>query len=311
MVVVRLYGENKLRTALWTPQSPANKILAFLGDGLGVMIAGHSLELMLYKLLCVSVPLQEFSFTIRSFDRSIDLFIMLCSQIYTCLFLGAVTYAKYIVPGARWRDTNGDLVNAHAGGVTVDKNGTFWWFGEYKVEGQEEGGGVSVYSSEDLATWTHHGKALGSCNCYHHSSYLKLILSSQEPIEGHPYIAPSSIIQRPKVVYSAPLDQYHVGTIAPFSLPFSNSNIALVARRQLNLRSPSSRSCRLQNDRRTLQLRKCHRAPRKLVPGFRHFHRLQRRQIVLSLLQWRSKRGTWRVPYEFQQWVDRSRWGRS
>ena len=85
---------------------------------------------------------------------------MLALRLLSCLFLGAVAYAKYIVPGARWRDTEGNLVNAHAGGVTVDKNGTFWLFGEYKVEGQVEGGGVSVYSSEDLATWTHHGLAL-------------------------------------------------------------------------------------------------------------------------------------------------------
>ncbi|KAI6713053.1 glycosyl hydrolase family 43 protein [Diplocarpon mali] len=116
---------------------------------------------------------------------------MHCSRYILCFLFGAAVNAKYIVPGARWRDTNGNLVNAHAGGVTVDKNGTFWWFGEYKIQGQVEGGGVSVYSSTDLATWTSHGLAL-------------------EPIEGHPYIAPSSIIQRPKVVYSEPLDQYHM-----------------------------------------------------------------------------------------------------
>lgn len=72
--------------------------------------------------------------------------------------------AKYIVPGARWIDTDGNLVNAHAGGVTVDPGtGKFWWFGEYKVKDQVEGGGVSVYSSDDLATWTHEGFALGMC----------------------------------------------------------------------------------------------------------------------------------------------------
>lgn len=71
--------------------------------------------------------------------------------------------AKRIVPGARWRDTDGNLVNAHAGGVTVDQNtGKFFLFGEYKVQGQVEGGGVSVYSSDDLATWTYHGLALVS-----------------------------------------------------------------------------------------------------------------------------------------------------
>ena len=100
--------------------------------------------------------------------------------------------AKWIVPGARWRDTAGNLVNAHAGCVTVDQEtGKFFLFGEYKVEGQVEGGGVSVYSSDDLATWEHHGHAL-------------------EPIEGHPYISKEDIIQRPKVVYSKGTGKYHV-----------------------------------------------------------------------------------------------------
>jgi hypothetical protein len=81
----------------------------------------------------------------------------------SCLLLVAVAHAKYIVPGARWRDTEGNLVNAHAGGITHDKEtGKFWWFGEYKIEGQVEGGGVSVYSSDDLATWESHGLALST-----------------------------------------------------------------------------------------------------------------------------------------------------
>ncbi|KAF2638477.1 galactan 1,3-beta-galactosidase-like protein [Massarina eburnea CBS 473.64] len=100
--------------------------------------------------------------------------------------------AKWIVPGARWRDTDGALVNAHAGSVTVDQeSGRFFLFGEYKVQGQVEGGGVAVYSSEDLATWEAHGLAL-------------------EPIQGHPYISPQHIIQRPKVVYSPGTEKYHM-----------------------------------------------------------------------------------------------------
>lgn len=78
----------------------------------------------------------------------------------SCLLLSAIAQAKYIVPGGRWRDTDGNLVNAHAGNIVLD-NGTFWLFGEYKTEGQEEGGGVAVYSSEDLGTWQSHGLALG------------------------------------------------------------------------------------------------------------------------------------------------------
>lgn len=80
------------------------------------------------------------------------------------LLLAAAAQAKYIVPGGRWTDTDGNLVNAHAGGVTVGKDGKFYLFGEYKTQGQTEGGGVSVYSSDDLATWKSHGLALGQCS---------------------------------------------------------------------------------------------------------------------------------------------------
>lgn len=78
------------------------------------------------------------------------------------LLFAGLSAGRYIVPGGRWLDTDGNLVNAHAGCVTVDKAGKFWLFGEYKVEGQTEGGGVSVYSSDDLANWESHGLALGS-----------------------------------------------------------------------------------------------------------------------------------------------------
>ncbi|KAI1292973.1 carbohydrate-binding module family 35 protein [Xylaria venustula] len=106
------------------------------------------------------------------------------------LLLSTTGQTKYIVPGARWQDTDGNIVNAHAGNVVLEGD-TFWLFGEYKTEQQEEGGGVSVYSSTDLATWQSHGLAL-------------------EPIDGHPYISPDNIIQRPKVVYSEGTGQYHL-----------------------------------------------------------------------------------------------------
>lgn len=89
------------------------------------------------------------------------LFVMFSKYSLSYLLLAAVVHAKYIVPGGRWTDTDGNLVNAHAGNVIVGKDGKFYLFGEYKVQGQTEGGGVSVYSSDDLATWTSHGFALG------------------------------------------------------------------------------------------------------------------------------------------------------
>ena len=88
---------------------------------------------------------------------------MTWSSLWTFMSLAGLSASKYIVPGGRWHDTDGNLLNAHAGCVTIDKNtGKFWLFGEYKTQGQTEGGGVSVYSSDDLATWESHGLALGA-----------------------------------------------------------------------------------------------------------------------------------------------------
>jgi hypothetical protein len=103
-------------------------------------------------------------------------------------------------------------VNAHAGGITIDQEtGKFFWFGEYKIEGQVEGGGVSVYSSDDLVTWEPHGLAL-------------------KPIEGHPYIDTHHIIQRPKVAYSQGTGKYHVSHSSNISISVAYClNIDVVA----------------------------------------------------------------------------------
>ncbi|ELR06634.1 hypothetical protein GMDG_08107 [Pseudogymnoascus destructans 20631-21] len=79
--------------------------------------------------------------------------------------------AKYIVPGGRWHDTDGNLINAHAGGVTVDREGKFWWFGEYKPQDQ-----VEAAASVSIALMT--------------SQY--------------------GSITRPKVIYSKELDKYEM-----------------------------------------------------------------------------------------------------
>ncbi|KPM41049.1 hypothetical protein AK830_g5508 [Neonectria ditissima] len=117
---------------------------------------------------------------------------MVALRFATLLAMAACATSKWIVPGARWLDTDGNIFNAHAGGLCVDEEtGRFYWFGEYKSEGQVEGGGVSVYSSDDLATWKSHGIAL-------------------KPVEGHPWISPENVIQRPKVLYSKETGQYHM-----------------------------------------------------------------------------------------------------
>ncbi|KAL5346580.1 hypothetical protein ACLOAV_008287 [Pseudogymnoascus australis] len=93
-----------------------------------------------------------------------------------------------------WNDDSPERAEAFV--VAIDKEGKFWWFGEYKLEDQVKGGSVSVYSSEDLVTWDHHGLAL-------------------QPILDHPYISPENITQRPNVVYSEELDKYEVSSQSP------------------------------------------------------------------------------------------------
>lgn len=91
---------------------------------------------------------------------------MRVTSVTSLLVAATVASAAYIVPAGGWRDTDGKLVNAHAGGVTFEEStGLYWLFGEYKAEGATEGGGISVYSSPDLARWTHHGLALGEFSC--------------------------------------------------------------------------------------------------------------------------------------------------
>jgi hypothetical protein len=95
---------------------------------------------------------------------------MVAGVLFTSLASG-----KWIAPGGRWRDTDGNTINAHAGSVTWDHiTGKYFWFGEYKTEEQEEGGGVRVYSSDDLGTWTNHGLALSMSYTFFKQNYNQL-----------------------------------------------------------------------------------------------------------------------------------------
>lgn len=176
---------------------------------------------------------------------------MISSLTLSFLVLVGASYARWIVPAARWYDTDGNRFNAHAGGICLDQHTeTFYWFGEYKTSEHPEGGGISVYSSKDLATWKAHRLALGKpMITLHLVRYiiiflivflllLRLVLvviiipslpvilesASHEwaadlilavaPIEGHPWLSPTeNRIQRPKVVYSEETGKYHVSQI--------------------------------------------------------------------------------------------------
>ena len=63
-------------------------------------------------------------------------------------------------PGAEWRDTDGELIQAHAGYMFYE-NGTFYWYGENKEKSETEREiwhwGVRLYSSTDLYNWKSEG----------------------------------------------------------------------------------------------------------------------------------------------------------
>jgi beta-xylosidase len=101
-----------------------------------------------------------------------------------------------IVQAEVWKDTDGNPVNAHGGGMLYYHN-TYYWFGEIKkgntwlVPNQSwedyrvPAGGISCYSSADLINWQYRGVALA-------------------PLTGDPShdLDTGKVIERPKVVYN-------------------------------------------------------------------------------------------------------------
>ena len=63
---------------------------------------------------------------------------ILSANLACCLFsvAAAETPIKHTSfrPGEIWTDNNGAHINAHGGGILYDK-GTYYWYGEHKVEG--------------------------------------------------------------------------------------------------------------------------------------------------------------------------------
>lgn len=100
---------------------------------------------------------------------------------------------KSFKSGEIWTDNNGVHINAHGGGLLIDK-GTYYWFGEHKVEGDAGNyaqAGVRCYSSKDLYNWKDEGIAL------------KVV----EDDPNHP-IAKGCILERPKVIYNKKTGKY-------------------------------------------------------------------------------------------------------
>jgi len=87
-------------------------------------------------------------------------------------------------PGQPWLDDKGININAHGGGILFHE-GTYYWCGQFMVEGNAGNSaqvGVSMYSSKDLHHWKNEGIAL--------------------PVSDDPKsdIVKGCILERPKVI---------------------------------------------------------------------------------------------------------------
>lgn len=99
-------------------------------------------------------------------------------------------------PGKVWKDTDGNAINAHGGGILF-YNDTYYWYGEIKkgktwlVPGSNwenyrvNAGGISCYSSKDLMNWKYEGVALAA-----------------NTIDSTHDLHASKVIERPKVIYN-------------------------------------------------------------------------------------------------------------
>ena len=86
-------------------------------------------------------------------------------------------------PGEVWNDTDGEVINAHGGGVLFH-DGRYYWFGEIKDRGATSRSGISCYSSANLSDWKNEGIALS------------VLADSDSEIQ------PGCIMERPKVIYN-------------------------------------------------------------------------------------------------------------
>jgi len=90
-----------------------------------------------------------------------------------------------IVPGATWKDTSGNTIHAHGGGVLYYK-GVYYWYGEIQDPNTV---GANCYSSTDLYNWKYEGVAFRVPNA-------TLLAESQNQL------LLTYILERPKVLYN-------------------------------------------------------------------------------------------------------------
>ncbi|MBO1330775.1 glycoside hydrolase family 43 protein [Streptomyces sp. VRA16 Mangrove soil] len=124
-------------------------------------------------------------------------------------------------PGEPWRDTAGNVIQAHGGQVVAaqDKDGAriWYWYGEDRSNGYYNSPGVHVYSSHDLRNWADEGlalRAMESADQFDSDTYFSTLYADYDADQraavyrdlGTHQVSTSvnpAIIERPKVIRNA------------------------------------------------------------------------------------------------------------
>jgi hypothetical protein len=91
-----------------------------------------------------------------------------------------------ITPGSIWKDTQGNVIQAHGEGI-IKVGTSYYWLGEDKTNGSAFQN-VKCYSSSDLAHWT----------------FVNNVLTRQASGD----LGPNRVIERPHVIYNAATSQF-------------------------------------------------------------------------------------------------------
>lgn len=125
-------------------------------------------------------------------------------------------------PGAQWRDTENNVIQAHGGqvqrldikdAVTGEIVPKWIWVGEDKTAGAR--GGIRMYSSDDLYNWKYEGvvmRNVSSRDALDTDEYFKELYAgyTSEQLDNvfRCLDADSAIIERPKMIYNEKTGQY-------------------------------------------------------------------------------------------------------
>jgi len=112
----------------------------------------------------------ELHIPLKTADRSLSILMRISKFFRVALIanaflvfaaLGVVAATTSLIrPGAAWRDTHGNRIQAHGGGI-LHFDHTWYWFGEDRTPGLDPHKRyVSCYSSRDLIHWTFCGRPL-------------------------------------------------------------------------------------------------------------------------------------------------------